>query len=330
MSFTADSEEGPIPTYKYGMVRVRIYAGTDGSYGSLIETQTVDVYSSPTASATITFSATTGMVYRATFETTYPTDGAGSVSFSFTDDYSQFGQRFVFFNSSNNPESYSGYNQGQLTVGNLETEALYHWAGMSSATGGGELIPLSSKVSFVRENGSTISNVGMVMSTWTTASELKILDENLNTYVLRTSDWFKSLSGTLTMISASDSVVSATITKKNATSTLGTALDLWYEGWFRDLHYNNIYNDSALKLKENIVPFDKNALSIIKGTDIVEYNYKSDVEKKRKIGFIADFTPAELSGKDHDRMELDSCVAVLIKAVQELNDRLAKLEDKDK
>lgn len=109
----------------------------------------------------------------------------------------------------------------------------------------------------------------------------------------------------------------------------GNSAYSWNNGYFKTIHYQNVGGGSARALKENISPFTKNALEIIKKTDIVNFNYKKDKDKTKKIGFIADDTPEELSGKEHDRMELDHCVAVLIKAVQELSEEIKNLKEKN-
>lgn len=110
----------------------------------------------------------------------------------------------------------------------------------------------------------------------------------------------------------------------------GNSAYAWRNGYFKTIHYQNVGGGSARVLKENIVPFTKSALDIIMATKIVNYNYKKDVDKRQKIGFIADDTPAELAGQGHDRMELDHCVAVLIKAVQELEQEIERLKERDR
>lgn len=110
----------------------------------------------------------------------------------------------------------------------------------------------------------------------------------------------------------------------------GNSAYAWRNGYFKTIHYQNVGGGSARILKENIVPFTKSALDIIMATEIVNYNYKKDVDKRQKIGFIADDTPVELSGQGHDRMELDHCVAVLIKAVQELEQEIERLKERDR
>jgi hypothetical protein len=85
------------------------------------------------------------------------------------------------------------------------------------------------------------------------------------------------------------------------------------------------FQSSRRALKTGIIPFTKDALDIIKRTDIVEFFYLSDLGNKH-IGFIADDTPEELATKNHDTMDTNSTVAVLLKAVQQLEARVVELE----
>ena len=81
-------------------------------------------------------------------------------------------------------------------------------------------------------------------------------------------------------------------------------------------------------MKENINDFLLSATELLKGVKIVSFNYKKDESKAYHVGFIADDTDKILAGKMHDRMEMSNCIGVLIKAVQELNERIKLLEEK--
>ena len=83
---------------------------------------------------------------------------------------------------------------------------------------------------------------------------------------------------------------------------------------------------SKRELKENIHLFDRSALDIVNGTEIVSFNYKEDQNKTPKIGFIADDTDESIAGRNHDLMDYTSCIGVLMKAVQELSERIKELE----
>jgi hypothetical protein len=82
--------------------------------------------------------------------------------------------------------------------------------------------------------------------------------------------------------------------------------------------------------KENISHYNKSSFEILNQVDVVTFNYKNDLNKEVRIGFIADDTPSELSGKDHDKMDLANTVGLLIKAVQELKAENEELKRKFK
>jgi hypothetical protein len=84
-------------------------------------------------------------------------------------------------------------------------------------------------------------------------------------------------------------------------------------------------------MKTNIQPFTKSALDIIDSTEIVSFNYELDgLEENQKIGFIAENTPEELSTKGHDRMDYNSTMGVIMKAIQEMDKKLKAKEEQYK
>ncbi len=88
----------------------------------------------------------------------------------------------------------------------------------------------------------------------------------------------------------------------------------------------NINQISSKDFKTNIDIFNKNALDLITNINIVSYNYKNDLNTKH-IGFIAEDTPKELTTEKQNVMDLGSCVGVLIKAVQELQNEIKILKN---
>ena len=76
---------------------------------------------------------------------------------------------------------------------------------------------------------------------------------------------------------------------------------------------------SARALKENIFPSELNALHMINSVNVVAFNYIGDTVSK--IGFIADETDSLLSTPERNSMDIANTLGVLIKAVQELDDR---------
>lgn len=91
---------------------------------------------------------------------------------------------------------------------------------------------------------------------------------------------------------------------------------------------DGFYVDSAEEYKENIKQTELNAINLLNKVNVVDFNYKSDKDKKKKIGFIADYTDELLATPEHNRMDTSNCIGVLIKAVQELSDRIERLENR--
>lgn len=103
---------------------------------------------------------------------------------------------------------------------------------------------------------------------------------------------------------------------------------LWNAVYCNTIYSNNQAAISKRSMKENIKPWKKDALALLEGVEIVGFNYISDREKNYHIGFIADDTDEALAGIQHDRMDTTNCIGVLIKAVQELSERIKLLEEK--
>ena len=59
---------------------------------------------------------------------------------------------------------------------------------------------------------------------------------------------------------------------------------------------------------------------------MVNYRYKAETTSYLHTGFIADDAPDPLTGPSHDSMSLSDTVGVLIKAIQELDERLLRQE----
>lgn len=87
---------------------------------------------------------------------------------------------------------------------------------------------------------------------------------------------------------------------------------------------------SARETKENIQPYTDNALDIINDTLICSFNYKADNHKSYRVGFIADDTNSIMSGEEHDSFDINNTVGLLLKAVQELDEKNKKLEERIK
>ena len=94
-----------------------------------------------------------------------------------------------------------------------------------------------------------------------------------------------------------------------------------------DTTSNAFYQSSSRTLKTNIEQLEISGLDLLNQVNVVKFNYLNDLENKR-IGFIAEDTPIELSTKEQNVMDTNSTIGILIKAVQELSDKVKELESK--
>ena len=86
-----------------------------------------------------------------------------------------------------------------------------------------------------------------------------------------------------------------------------------------NLYAPGFYQDSLRALKKDINPFNSSAIDIINSAEVVTFKYKEDKEEAVHIGIIADDAPNEMTGLYHNVMDTNSCVGLLLKAVQELS-----------
>lgn len=93
------------------------------------------------------------------------------------------------------------------------------------------------------------------------------------------------------------------------------------------------FNTSSLEeYKKNISLFEENALDIVKNAEIYTYNYKVEEDDEHKhIGFVIGEkykTPKQLIGETGDSIESYSMSSIMWKALQELIDKVEKMEEK--
>jgi hypothetical protein len=86
------------------------------------------------------------------------------------------------------------------------------------------------------------------------------------------------------------------------------------------------YQSSSRTLKTGIINYTNCAIDIIKDINVVSFYYKTDVKNKR-IGFIAEESPEEVATSEHNVMDTNSTVGLLLKAIQELEARIKVLEN---
>ena len=85
---------------------------------------------------------------------------------------------------------------------------------------------------------------------------------------------------------------------------------------------------SSRKVKKDINPCLLSALDIVNSTDIVDFKFINDDEETPHVGFIAEDTDPLLSTPHLNSMDYTNCIGVLMKAVQELSEKVDKLEQK--
>lgn len=86
---------------------------------------------------------------------------------------------------------------------------------------------------------------------------------------------------------------------------------------------------SSREKKKDIVKSEINALQIVKDTTVVDFRFKEQTDDYIHTGFIAEDTHERMTGPDGDAMSIADTVGVLIKAIQELNEKIEKLERRE-
>ena len=85
------------------------------------------------------------------------------------------------------------------------------------------------------------------------------------------------------------------------------------------------FESSLRALKTNITPFEKSGLDLVKSLDIYNYDRK-DGSANNKIGIMIDESPEEFANDERTKVDLYKTIFVQAKAIQELEERLSKLE----
>lgn len=103
-------------------------------------------------------------------------------------------------------------------------------------------------------------------------------------------------------------------------------------GWASNAGLGGAYffNSSSTRLKKEIQPFTKDATEIIKSTEIITWEFESGEHTQiEHIGFIAEDTPEELATPDHNVMDITNTLGVVLKAIQEIDNRVTALQNKN-
>ena len=122
-------------------------------------------------------------------------------------------------------------------------------------------------------------------------------------------------------------VAGLTSTTTSSLSTLYRASGVYVSSG-TSVHATAFYADSSREIKENIIPTQVDALEVINGTQIYDFNYIVDETKKPKVGIIAEEAPDLLVSNERDAMDSANAIGLLLSAVQRLSQRLDILEAK--
>lgn len=112
----------------------------------------------------------------------------------------------------------------------------------------------------------------------------------------------------------------------NKTYDIGQSDKRFRGGYFESLVAESFNASSSRAIKKNIKPFQDSALQLLSHVLIVGYQYTNDEADRRHIGFIAEDTPGCLTGPNHNTMSISDNIGVLIKAIQELDEKVRSLE----
>jgi len=118
---------------------------------------------------------------------------------------------------------------------------------------------------------------------------------------------------------------------KGITSNVAPVWQGFGFGWATDAALGGVYfyGTSLRETKKEIEPFTKSAMDIINRTEIVSYKMDSGVhDDTTLIGFVAENTPVELATEQQDKMDNTNTLGVILKAIQEIDDRIIALQNK--
>lgn len=84
---------------------------------------------------------------------------------------------------------------------------------------------------------------------------------------------------------------------------------------------------STKRAKKDIAPLKVDPLALLRGVRFVTYRYKWEPERGEvHYGFIAEDTPAQFSGSEHNSFEVNNSLAINMAATKELDQRIRDLE----
>ncbi|BAC12171.1 phage tail protein [Oceanobacillus iheyensis] len=94
---------------------------------------------------------------------------------------------------------------------------------------------------------------------------------------------------------------------------------------YRPIQASKFETASSIVHKTNIEEFKGNALKVIEGLNVVNYDFKEDIENNilnnRQIGLIAEHSP-KVATNDFSAIDIYSLLMYCVKAIQELNQKM--------
>lgn len=143
------------------------------------------------------------------------------------------------------------------------------------------------------------------------------------TYLRGDNTWQTISAGGVTSVAANNT----TLTVSPTTGAVKVGLNLATANtWTANITAPAFYESSSRKLKRDIKLFRENATDLLTNIKVKQFSYKSDPERLKHVGIIAEENDELFTTPKHNAFDLASSLAILIKGFQELERRVSKLE----
>ena len=286
-----------------------IVAEIGGKFGAHYGNFQISLYESDTWSTGLKLIGSNGTLYN--FDSVVPSSGWGTSAQTFNDG----GVNYSFSMTASSSWPVTKYYR-------------FQWDSAPSSS-------TNKTTSFVAEGSSmsyngTSLNYSQIGSATYSIKGITLVSNSGNSYQFSVGGYYSQYSVSLTTQDSLLGIYAKNLMPVDINSRIGgsDSAHLWQSIYCNTIYSNNSAPVSRRSLKENIKEWNDDALSLLNEVDIVEYNYISDPDKTYHIGFIADDTDKRIAGEKHDRMDITNCIGVLIKAIQELNEKIIKLENR--
>lgn len=210
---------------------------------------------------------------------------------------------------------------GGTAVSLVTTGEKYTWNSKTSNTG-----TVTKVVAGTGLTGGTITTSGTIAVSFGTTSALVARGNHTHSTSYAALD--NSTNADRPILFAGAAITSTTAAAYSIKGNSSTTRPFTYNPSTGNVSAVSFTATSAKDKKKYISKFKASALNLIMDTEIVRFKYKG-VPKTAPwhVGFIADNTN-ELLAPEHKVMDYTNCIGILMKAVQELTDKVKKLEEK--